>query len=41
MQVWNMESESQLMDSVESQWRGILDLQVADVEEMLLGLAIS
>ncbi|CAD8155271.1 unnamed protein product [Paramecium octaurelia] len=39
LKVWDVEHDCQLLDNVESSWRGVLDLIVVQEKDQLLGLA--
>ncbi|CAD8057045.1 unnamed protein product [Paramecium primaurelia] len=39
LKVWDVEHDCQLLDNVESSWRGVLDLIVVQERDQLLGLA--
>ncbi|EAS07712.3 katanin con80 domain protein (macronuclear) [Tetrahymena thermophila SB210] len=38
LKVWNLDKDGLLLDNVESQWRGIMDMQISENEDNIIGV---
>ncbi|KAL4445218.1 hypothetical protein ABPG74_022031 [Tetrahymena malaccensis] len=38
LKVWNLDKDGLLLDNVESQWRGIMDLQISEKDDSIIGI---